>query len=117
MRRMVITAACLGGAGSHGRVRRRGRPGPKAGIKLWSLPDQAANRVAPGGLTVAWHGALYGYTNGKQPIVLDAKTGKDLSTEVGFVPDWVSKYAAAGVDQDGASKAYPVKKQPVRRRR
>ncbi|WP_037370501.1 outer membrane protein assembly factor BamB family protein [Amycolatopsis orientalis] len=82
----------------------------KAGTKLWSLPDQAANRVPPGGLTVAWHGALYGYTNGKQPIVLDAKTGKDLSTSVGFVPDWVSKYAAAGVDKDGAPKAYPVKK-------
>lgn len=82
----------------------------KAGTKLWSLPDQAANRVAPGGLTVAWHGALYGYTNGKQPIVLDAKTGKDLSTSVGFVPDWVSKYAAAGVDKDGSPKAYPVKK-------
>ncbi|WP_409463440.1 PQQ-binding-like beta-propeller repeat protein [Amycolatopsis sp. GA6-003] len=82
----------------------------KAGTKLWSLPDAAANRVPPGGLTVAWHGALYGYTNGKQPIVLDAKTGKDLSTSVGFVPDWVSKYAAAGVDQDGSPKAYPVKK-------
>lgn len=82
----------------------------KAGTKLWSLPDQAANRVPPGGLTVAWHGALYGYTNGKQPIVLDAKTGKDLSTSVGFVPDWVSKYAAAGVDKDGVPKAYPVKK-------
>ncbi|SFQ48879.1 PQQ-like domain-containing protein [Amycolatopsis rubida] len=82
----------------------------KAGTTLWSLPDQAANRVPPGGLTVAWHGALYGYTNGKQPIVLDAKTGKDLSTEVGFVPDWVSKYAAAGVDKDGSPKAYPVKK-------
>ncbi|WP_406635880.1 PQQ-binding-like beta-propeller repeat protein [Amycolatopsis sp. WGS_07] len=82
----------------------------KAGTKLWSLPDQAANRVPPGGLTVAWHGALYGYTNGKQPIVLDAKTGKDLSTSVGFVPDWVSKYAAAGVDKEGSPKAYPVKK-------
>lgn len=82
----------------------------KAGTKLWSLPDQAANRVPPGGLTVAWHGALYGYTNGRQPIVLDAKTGKDLSTDVGYVPDWVSKYAAAGVDKDGVPKAYPVKK-------
>ncbi|MFD2468962.1 outer membrane protein assembly factor BamB family protein [Amycolatopsis silviterrae] len=82
----------------------------KAGTKLWSLPDQAANRVPPGGLTVAWHGALYGYTSGKQPIVLDAKTGKDLSTSVGFVPAWVSKYGAAGVDKEGSPKAYPVKK-------
>lgn len=77
--------------------------------KLWSLPDDAANRVAPARLTVAWHGALYGTTQGRQPIVLDARTGKDRSTEVGATPFWVSKYAGIGVDEDGAPKAYPVK--------
>lgn len=82
----------------------------KTASKLWSLPDQAANRVAPARLTAAWHGALYGTTQGNQPIVLDAKTGKDLSTEVGATPFWVSKYAGIGVDKDGAPKAYPVKK-------
>jgi PQQ-like domain len=77
--------------------------------KLWSLPDKTANRVAPD-ITVAWHGALYGVTPGGQPIALDAKTGKDLSTEVGVKPYWVSKYAGIGVSDDGAPMAYPVKK-------
>lgn len=79
--------------------------------KLWSLPDQAANRVAPGVL-VAWHGVLYGTTQGGQPIALDAKTGKDLSTGVGVEPYWVSKYAAIGVSEDDNRTpiAYPVKK-------
>ncbi|WP_329059362.1 outer membrane protein assembly factor BamB family protein [Amycolatopsis sp. NBC_01480] len=79
--------------------------------KLWSLPDQAANRVAPGVL-VAWHGVLYGTTQGGKAITLDAKTGKDLSTEVGVEPYWVSEYAAIGVS-DGDNRtpmAYPVKK-------
>ncbi|WP_166459493.1 outer membrane protein assembly factor BamB family protein [Amycolatopsis pithecellobii] len=78
--------------------------------KLWSLPDKTANRVAPGVL-VAWHGVLYGDTQGGKPIALDAKTGKDLSTEVGVEPYWVSKYAAIGVGEDGRTPmAYPVKK-------
>lgn len=78
--------------------------------KLWSLPDETANRVAPD-ITVSWHGALYGVTQGGQPIVLDAKTGKDLSTEVGVKPYWVSKYAAIGVSDDGRTPmAYPVEK-------
>ncbi|HEV7974946.1 PQQ-binding-like beta-propeller repeat protein [Amycolatopsis sp.] len=82
----------------------------KTAGKLWSLPDEAANRVAPASLTVAWHGALYGKTQGGQPIVLDAKTGKDLSVDdVGVAPDWVSKYAGITADKDGTPQAYPVK--------
>lgn len=79
--------------------------------KLWSLPDKTANRVAPGVL-VAWHGVLYGTTQGGKPIALDAKTGKDLSTEVGVDPYWVSKYVAIGVSESDnrTPMAYPVKK-------
>jgi outer membrane protein assembly factor BamB len=79
--------------------------------KLWSLPDQAANRVAPGVL-VAWHGILYGTTQGGKPIALDAKTGQDLSAEVGVDPYWVSKYVAIGVSEgdNRTPMAYPVKK-------
>lgn len=72
--------------------------------KLWSLPDKTANRVVPGVL-VAWHGVLYGDTQGGNPIALDARTGKDLFTEVGIEPYWVSKYAAIGVGEDG--RAHP----------
>ncbi|WP_350310672.1 PQQ-binding-like beta-propeller repeat protein [Amycolatopsis sp. RTGN1] len=78
--------------------------------KLWSLPDKTANRVAPGVL-LAWHGVLYGTTQGGKPIALDAKTGKDLPAEIGVEPIWVSKYAAIGVSDDGRTPmAYPVKK-------
>lgn len=83
----------------------------KTAAKLWALPDKAANRVAPG-LTTVWHGALYGVTQGSQPIVLDAKTGKDLVVDgVGVAPDLVSEYAGVTVDkQSGKPMAYPVKK-------
>ncbi|GHE79073.1 hypothetical protein GCM10017786_06060 [Amycolatopsis deserti] len=81
----------------------------RTAAKLWSLPDEAANRVAPGSVTAAWHGAVYGTTAGGQPLVLDAATGKDLSTEPGVVPVLVSEYAGIGVDDDGTPTAYPVK--------
>lgn len=78
--------------------------------KLWSLPDEAANRMAPG-LVVAWHGALYGETGTGQPIVLDAKTGKDRAIDgIGLVPALVSKYVGIGAADDGTPTAYPVKK-------
>ncbi|GAA3990064.1 hypothetical protein GCM10022247_05860 [Allokutzneria multivorans] len=79
----------------------------KTAEQLWTLPDQAANRIAPSVVTV-WHGVLYGKVNGK-PIVLDANTGKDVSTTVEVAPVWVSRYAGIAVDNDGAPKAYPVK--------
>jgi hypothetical protein len=77
------------------------------GTDLWSLPDETANRVAPS-VTVVWHGAVYGTTeNG--PVVLDAETGEDLSTEPGLAPHWVSEYAGIGLGDDGTPTAYPVK--------
>ncbi|MCP3801298.1 PQQ-like beta-propeller repeat protein [Allokutzneria sp. A3M-2-11 16] len=79
----------------------------KTAEQLWTLPDVGANRVAPGVVT-AWHGAVYGRVSGK-PIVLDAKTGKDISATVEVAPFWVSRYAGIGVDKDGAPQAYPVK--------
>ncbi|MGH3804255.1 MAG: PQQ-binding-like beta-propeller repeat protein, partial [Pseudonocardiaceae bacterium] len=77
------------------------------GKQLWSLPDTAANRIAPSVRTV-WHGALYGNTpNG--PVVLDAKTGKDRSAAPGAAPFWVSEYAGIGLDSQGVPVAYPIK--------
>jgi len=79
-----------------------------SGKDLWSLPDGTANRVAPD-VTAVWHGAVYGTTeNG--PVVLDAETGGDLSTEPGLAPSSVSEYAGIGVADDGTPTAYPVKK-------
>ena len=80
----------------------------KTGKELWSLPDQASGRVQPQ-VSVVWHGVVYGKTNGGTPITLDGKTGKDISTDVGAAPYWVSKYGGIGVDKDGVPLAYPVK--------
>ncbi|GAB3889668.1 hypothetical protein GCM10029964_059800 [Kibdelosporangium lantanae] len=82
----------------------------KTGQQQWSLPDKAANRVAPASVLVTWHGALYGTTKGGQPIVLDAKTGKDLSTDVGAAPTWVSEYAGVSAKDETHLVAYPVEK-------
>jgi hypothetical protein len=59
-------------------------------------------------VTAVWHGAVYGTTeNG--PVVLDATTGEDRSTEAGAAPSWVSEYAGIALDDKGAPVAYPVK--------
>jgi outer membrane protein assembly factor BamB len=54
---------------------------------LWRLPDEAANRVAPE-VTSAWHGLVYAEANG--PMILDARTGTDLRTDIGLAPSMVN---------------------------
>ena len=77
------------------------------GKELWALPDKTTNRIAPT-MTAVWHGALYGRTS-NGPIVLDARTGADRSTEPGAVLHWISEYAGIGVNSDGVPQAYPIK--------
>lgn len=77
------------------------------GKLLWSLPDAAANRVAPQ-VTAAWHGAVYGKTeNGN--VVLNAANGQDLSAQPGAAPIAVSELAGIGIDRQGRPIAFPVK--------
>lgn len=79
----------------------------KTGKFLWSLPDDTANRVAPR-VTTLWHGAVYGTTeNG--PVVLDAETGEDRSTEPGLAPWWVNEQVGIGLNDSGTAVAYRVK--------
>lgn len=67
------------------------------GAPLWSLPDPAANRVAPS-LATTWHGAVYGTTvNG--PVVLDARTGTDRDTRPGIAPALVNGRLGVTVDR------------------
>ncbi|MGH3428140.1 MAG: PQQ-binding-like beta-propeller repeat protein, partial [Terriglobales bacterium] len=81
-----------------------------SGKQLWQLPDKTANRVAPG-ITAVWHGAVYGST-GNGPVILDALTGKDRSTNPGATPSWVSEYGGIGLNQQGAPVAYPARPAP-----
>lgn len=68
---------------------------------LWSLPDPAANRVAPA-LGTAWHGAVYGTTvNG--PVVLDARTGADRDTAPGAAPVLVNAYLGVASEASGVA--------------
>lgn len=77
-----------------------------SGSLLWSLPDQAANRVAPK-VTAVWHGTVYGRTeNG--PVALSATTGQDLPAQPGAAPTLVSEYAGIGIDSRGTPIAYPA---------
>lgn len=72
------------------------------GKRLWSLPDRAANRVAPR-VTAAWHGAVYGETeNG--PVILDARTGQDKARDVAVAPHRVVTGYGLGVG--GLIKVY-----------
>lgn len=74
---------------------------------LWSLPDSETNRVSPD-VTAIWHGAVYGTTeNG--PVVLDARTGSDRSTDSGAAPYVVNGSVGIGIGPtDSEVRAYPA---------
>lgn len=73
---------------------------------LWELPDIQANRVAPE-ITSAWHGAVYGETeNG--PVVLDARTGEDISTSPGIAPLVVNDRCGIALDSNDIARCYPA---------
>ncbi|MFF3333037.1 PQQ-binding-like beta-propeller repeat protein [Streptomyces sp. NPDC002888] len=59
--------------------------------ELWAIEDDDTSRLQPS-ISTAWHGAVYGKTtNG--PVVLDARTGKDRSTDPGATPYQVNAHA------------------------
>jgi outer membrane protein assembly factor BamB len=55
--------------------------------RLWQLPDEAAGREAPM-LSAARRGMVYGSTS-NGPLILDARTGQDKVTDLGFTPEVV----------------------------
>ncbi|MET9606540.1 PQQ-binding-like beta-propeller repeat protein [Streptomyces sp. NPDC006512] len=70
-----------------------------SGTRLWTVggPSDTEGRSAPELLT-AFHGAVYGRVvrDGRpaDPIVLDARTGKDRESQPGAAPFQVNEYAA-----------------------
>ncbi|WP_153882826.1 PQQ-binding-like beta-propeller repeat protein [Streptomyces sp. CB01881] len=69
------------------------------GNVLWQLGFQvrAGERAAPS-VTGAWHGAVYGLTQKREPVVLDARTGQDRETAPGATPYLVDEYVALAGD-------------------
>ncbi|MGP3948481.1 hypothetical protein ACTWP8_07060 [Streptomyces sp. 7N604] len=66
--------------------------------KLWSLPDEAAHRTMP-----TFHSTYHGlvYTQGAhEAVILDARTGKDVATNVGLAPDHVVPDAGLVTNDD-----------------
>ncbi|GAB2966684.1 PQQ-binding-like beta-propeller repeat protein [Saccharothrix stipae] len=56
------------------------------GKPLWSLPDEVAGRVAPD-VTAVHNGLVYARAN--SGVVLDARTGRDVVTDLDWTPDAV----------------------------
>jgi outer membrane protein assembly factor BamB len=54
------------------------------GKVLWQLPDKKANRTAPN-ITGTYDGMVYG-TTANGPVVLNARTGKDVNDSPGTAP-------------------------------
>ncbi|WP_189133211.1 outer membrane protein assembly factor BamB family protein [Wenjunlia tyrosinilytica] len=77
------------------------------GRVLWRLPDRTANRIAPE-VTTAWHGVVYAEADA--PMTLDARTGKDLRTDVGAAPSVVNHRFGLGYeDTEGIVEVYRAK--------
>ncbi|WP_192583363.1 outer membrane protein assembly factor BamB family protein [Streptomyces albicerus] len=78
---------------------------------LWRLPDEAANRIVPQ-VTSAWHGLVYAEANG--PMTLDARTGKDLRTDISLAPSMVNdRYGLVYDDLDRIIKVYRARHRPA----
>ena len=67
-----------------------------AGKPLWSLPDEAAGRLKPA-VTAVHAGLVYAQANGG--VILDARTGRDLVTDLEWVPDEVVRGYGIGRDE------------------
>lgn len=76
----------------------------RAARVLWRLPDEPAGRVAPE-ITAVWHGVVYARNH--QALTLDARTGRDLRTDLGPVsPALVND--GYGLVYDDTSRAFDV---------
>lgn len=76
----------------------------ETGHVLWRLPDQRTNRVAPG-ITAVYDGMVYGTTvNG--PLVLNARTGKDVNDSPGIAPVAVDPDAGIADTASNGLEAY-----------
>ncbi len=75
------------------------------GRLLWQLPDARENRIAPT-VTAVYEGEVYGYTP-SGPVVLDARTGKDVNDSPGVAPVVVDQEVGIAVD-NGTLEAYPA---------
>ncbi len=77
------------------------------GRLLWQLPDKRANRVAPT-ITTAYDGEVYGTTQ-SGPVVLDARSGKDVNDSPGVAPIVVDSTVGVALNQQQSFlQAFPA---------
>jgi len=77
------------------------------GNTLWQLPDPKANRTALT-ITAVYDGELYGTTT-SGPVVLDARTGKDVNDSPGVAPVTVDPDVGIADTPSGTQlEAYPA---------
>jgi hypothetical protein len=77
--------------------------------RLWSLPDAASDRSMLA-ITAAWHGLIYGDSNGA-PVALDARSGADKVTTLSVAPELVRP--GFGVLPDGGLADAPDREYPA----
>ncbi|MFE0099871.1 hypothetical protein [Streptomyces sp. NPDC059009] len=79
----------------------------RTGKTLWRLPDQSADRIAPK-VTAVWHGCVYGTTD-SGAVVLNARSGEDVSARAGAAPVLVNESVGLALDKRGDQlMAYPT---------
>lgn len=71
-----------------------------SGKILWELPDRAAGRIVPD-VTAVRHGRVYADTP-SGPVVLDARSGKDIELDPGVAPVLVNEYAGVAARSRGS---------------
>lgn len=81
------------------------------GKNLWTLPDKAENRIAPQ-VTAVYDGKVYG-TTASGPVVLDARSGRDVDDSPGVAP--VLLDSSVGIGLHDTPEGYTVEAYPVRR--
>lgn len=74
------------------------------GNVLWQLPDKKANRIAPN-ITAVYRGKVYGTTS-NGPLVLDARTGRDVNDSPGVAPLLVDQDVGIADSVSDGLKAY-----------
>ncbi|MFP3988407.1 PQQ-binding-like beta-propeller repeat protein [Streptomyces sp. E11-3] len=83
----------------------------KRGDVLWQLPDESGRRVRPD-VTTAWHGRVYART-GAGPVVLDARSGKDVETDPGIAPVAVNEYAGLAMTEGPRHRTWGTNTQRI----
>jgi hypothetical protein len=100
----LASVVCSDGDG--GQVQQTFALDGSTGDELWQLPDKSENRIAPM-VAAVYDGKVYGTTS-SGPVVLDARTGKDVNDSPGIAPVVVDADVGIADSQGNGLVAYPA---------